>query len=288
MAIARDEIPQKLLQNYGQGKCGFFVGAGLSRGAGFPDWEGLLVGMIDHGVNCQMISDDKAAECRELATDQTKYLMLAEELKEVLGPTEFKSFLEETFLRKDVQHRPVHSLLVTLRKAKFIITTNYDVLIESAFAQAQIRPTVLKYYEAHAIQRQLHRRDSFVLKAHGDAETAAEEVVLTDKDYRRLLYQEPGYQSALQSIFTMYSVIFLGCSLDDPELHLLLNYINAAFPKGGVPHYALMSAANILPTERSRWKKDYNMQIIPISPDNNYADIDTFLEILHEEEGEQQ
>ncbi len=139
--------------------------------------------------------------------------MLAEELKEVLGPTEFKSFLEETFLRDDVQYRPVHQLLVTLRKSKFIITTNYDVLIENAFAQEQIRPTVLKYYEAHAIQRQLYRRDPFVLKAHGDAETAAEEVVLTDKDYRRLLYQEPGYQSALQSIFTMYSVIFLGVHL---------------------------------------------------------------------------
>ncbi len=45
-----------------------------------------------------------------------------------------------------------------------------------------------------------------------------------------------------------------------------------------------MSTANIRPTERNRWKKDYNMQIIPISPDNDYADLDTFLKILHEEE----
>ena len=122
------------------------------------------------------------------------------------------------------------------------------------------------------------------MKAHGDAETAAEKIVLTDKDYRRLLYQEPGYQSALQSIFTMYSVIFVGCSLQDPELKLLLNYINAAFPEGGIPHYALMTHETTGVTERNRWRKDYNMQTISISADNNYEDINIFFKILRDEE----
>jgi hypothetical protein len=82
----------------------------------------------------------------------------------------------------------------------------------------------------------------------------------------------------------MYSVIFLGCSLNDPELKLLLNYINAAFPEGGIPHYALMASEDIGTTERNRWKRDYNIRIIPISPDENYRDIETFLEILHQKE----
>lgn len=84
----------------------------------------------------------------------------------------------------------------------------------------------------------------------------------------------------------MYSVIFVGCSLQDPELRLLLNYINAAFPEGGIPHYALMTSENTGTTERNRWKKDYNMRIIMISADNDYEDIDTFLKILHDKEDE--
>jgi hypothetical protein len=82
----------------------------------------------------------------------------------------------------------------------------------------------------------------------------------------------------------MYSVIFIGCSLEDPELRLLLNYINAAFPQGGIPHYALMSTDNTGETERNRWKKDYNMRVIPISPAKDYEDISTFLKILKEKE----
>ena len=86
----------------------------------------------------------------------------------------------------------------------------------------------------------------------------------------------------MQSIFTMYSVIFIGCSLKDPELKLLLNYINAAFPEGGIPHYALMATEATGEIERGRWRKDYNIQIISISPENDYEDINSFLKILHE------
>jgi len=285
MALDISDIPTELTESYISGKCGFFVGAGLSYGAGFPDWRGLLNGLIDRAEADNSLMSDKAAECRKLAEDPNKYLMLAGEMKDILG-VEFKAFIEETFANDSIEPREVHDLLVRLKKNNFIITANYDLLIEKAFANNKVYATAYKYYEAHAIQRQLFRREFFLLKAHGDAMTAAEHIVLTDKDYRRLLYQQPGYQSALQSIFTMYSVIFIGCSLEDPELRLLLNYINAAFPEGGIPHYALMTTEATSATERGRWKKDYNMRIIPISPENDYEDIDTFLKILYEKEGE--
>jgi hypothetical protein len=283
MALKIDSIPTELIDNYLNHKCGFFVGAGLSRNAGYPDWQGLLTGLIKKAEQNHLLAHDRATECRKLAKDPSKFLMLAEEMKDVLG-VEFKTYLEETFGDDEIDPRLAHDLLVTLKRNNFIITTNYDLLIEKAFVNNRILQTAYKYYEANAIQRQLYLRKFFLLKAHGDAKSAAEHIVLTDKDYRNLLYREPGYQSVLQSIFTMYSVIFIGCSLQDPELRLLLNYINAAFPEGGVPHYALMSTEHTNSIERSRWKKDYNMKIIPISPDNNYEDIDIFLKILHEKE----
>jgi hypothetical protein len=279
MAIKLSDLPPDLIQSYVEGKCGFFVGAGLSRGSGLPDWGGLLVKLIQSAEGAHLIDATKAKECSALAKNSSKFLMLAEEMKEVLG-VKFKDVIEDVFGRKGPAPRKVHDLLVRLKKKRFIITTNYDMLIETAFVNHKIRPTVFKYYEAHSIQRSLFKREFFVLKAHGDAETAAEQIVLTEKDYRRLLYREPGYQSALQSIFTMYSVIFLGSSLADPELRLLLNYINAAFPQGGIQHYALMSGTNVGRTEQGRWLKDYNMRIIEISDKNDYEDIDEFLKLL--------
>jgi len=281
MPLNKKNIPHKLIESYLEGKCGFFVGAGLSFGAGFPDWRGLLIGLIERAENGKMLTQDQAKECREHAEDPNKYLMIAEELKDILG-AEFKAYIEEIFGNDELGPCPVHDLLVRLKRNRFIITTNYDLLIEKAFAKIGIYQSAYKYYEAHSIQTQLFRRDFFILKAHGDAKTAAEQIVMTEKDYRRLFYQQPGYQSALQSIFTMYSVIFIGCSLNDPELKLLLNYINAAFPEGGIPHYALMTADATGEIERGRWRKDYNMQIISISSENDYEDIHIFLKILHE------
>jgi hypothetical protein len=286
MAINLDRLPPELIEDYVAGKCGFFVGAGLSRGAGLPDWRGLLLALIDKAERDYHLDPARAAECRKLADDPTKFLMLAEEMRESLGLSKFKTVIEDVFTNESVKPREVHDLLVKLGLRKFIITTNYDLLIETAFVNNKIRPRVFKYYEAHAIQRSLYKREFFILKAHGDAETAAEHVVLTERDYRNVLYRQPGYQSALQSIFTMYSVIFLGSSLEDPELKLLLNYINSAFPLGGIPHYALMSSDRMSATEQSRWRKDYNVMIIPISSANDYSDVDDFLKLLLEKEKE--
>jgi hypothetical protein len=284
MALDVGSLPPELIPDYLAGKCGFFVGAGLSRGAGLPDWKGFLLDLVVRASRSKLIDKDKADECTRLANDPSKFLMLAEEMKEVLGPADFKTVVETVFTDPKVKPRDVHDLLVKLERKNFILTTNYDLLIETAFVENKIRPRVYKYYEAHAIQRALFKREFFILKAHGDAETAAERVILTERDYRNILYLEPGYQSALQSIFTMYSVIFLGSSLDDPELKLFLNYVNSAFPKGGIPHYALMSSDRMGPTEQSRWRKDYNVTIVPISSAHDYSDIDDFLKTLRTEE----
>ena len=283
MPLEKHNVPEKLFQAYVEGKCGIFVGAGLSVGAGAPSWSEFLLRLVDRSTDLNEISAEKADESRQLANDPSKYLMLAEELREILG-TEFKSIIEEVFGDETLEPTKAHELLTGLEKNRFIVTTNYDMLIERAFAESKKFRQGYKYYEAHALLRDLYKREFFLLKAHGDAKTAAEQIVLTDKDYRRLLYGEPGYQSALQSIFTMYSVIFIGSSLQDPELKLLLSYVNAAFPEGGIPHYALMTPDEVGNIERGRWRKDYNMKIILISDEDDYLDIVRFLEFLGETE----
>ena len=252
--------------------------------AGLPSWRGLLLRLIRHGKDRNTLSLEKVEEYRQLADATDKFLMLGEELREALGGAEFQGIVESVFGDETCVPTDTHSKLVALKNNQFIITTNYDMLIERAFAKSGRYLQGFKYYESHALIRELFRRKFFLLKAHGDAQTSADQIVFTDKDYRRILYREPGYQSALQSIFTMYSVIFLGSSLQDPELRLLLNYINAAFPEGGTSHYALMTPGNAGETERERWRKDYNMLIIPVSEDDGYADVDRFLDLLAESE----
>ena len=273
----RDQVPEKLLDRYSNRKCGFFVGAGLSQGAGYPSWRELLEGLIDRGAEEYHLDSGMVGEWRSLVADPSKFLMLAETLKDTLG-IGFGTYLQETF-KEDRPPSQSHRLLVSLTHNQFIVTTNYDLLIERSFAEQRKHQTAYKYYEASAILQALFRRDFFLLKAHGDADTAPERIVLTDKDYRRLLYKELGYQSVLQSIFTMYTVIFVGCSLQDPEIKLLLGYINTAFPDGGTEHFALLQESEISKTERKRWQQDYNVAVLPIA---DFEGVEAFLRVLKE------
>lgn len=202
MAFGEDNLPGSLVDAYVAGKCGIFVGAGLSQAAGLPGWEGLLIALVDRAETDHSIDNNRALEYRALAGNPEKFLILAEEMKEVLGPN-FKSVIEDVLGGEEPAPTQVHKLLVGLKKNQFIITSNYDMLIEKAFALSGKYQQGYKHYEAHALQGDLYRRKFFLLKAHGDAKTAAERIVLTGKDYRNLLYRELGYQSALQSIFTM-------------------------------------------------------------------------------------
>ena len=115
MALTEAVIPKDLIKKYLDRTCGFFVGAGLSRGAGYPDWHGLLQGMIDRAVNEHNLPTDQADDCSGLLEEPGKFLMLAEEMKEVLGAVEFKAYLEETFAGDELAPQPVHDLLVTLK-----------------------------------------------------------------------------------------------------------------------------------------------------------------------------
>jgi len=280
MALSKTDIPDELLENYNNEKCGFYIGAGLSQGAGYKDWKGLLYDLIDHVLARKPAFSSRADECRTLLSNASKYLMVAEEIREVLGPVAFKEFIEKEFASAEKDPTEAHLKLVKLEKLKFVITTNYDMLIEDAYVKEGQRPRAFKYYESQSVQRALFNRQTFLLKAHGDAETGPDKIILTEKDYRNILYNEPGYRSVLSTMFSIYSVVFLGSSLEDPELKILLQYINAAFPVGAIQHYALMSSEVSTDLERERWSKDYNIQFIPISSEDNYKDITTFLDIL--------
>ena len=162
-----------------------------------------------------------------------------------------------------------------------VITTNYDSLIEQAYAALPAKnPTALNFNDGGEIRRLLHRRKFFILKAHGDAEKPGNGIILTVADYRRL-GSERAYQSLLASIFTLQTIFFVGVSLSDPELTVLLDYLSDTFEAGGRPtHYALIPEDQMNDVERGRWLKDYLIQVVPISSENNYEQVPQALSAL--------
>ncbi len=108
----------------------------------------------------------------------------------------------------------------------------------------------------------------------------AESIILTEKDYRKILYTKLAYKSILNTLFSSFNILFLGASLADPETKMLLGYIHSVFSGHNPAHFALMSNESVNPVEAKRWLKDFNIKIITYDPKNNHSEVDRFLKML--------
>jgi len=263
---------------------GIYVGAGLSVGAGLPSWKQFLDELIDI-LDKKSIAPNRIDEMRALSNFPSKYLMLAEEIRDII-PNDLEKLIRDRFEDKTKTPTESHNTLVKV-KSKFLITTNYDTLIEKALVKnfANFFPTVYTYKDASSINYSLWNNDHFVLKAHGDAKTP-KEIILTERDYRKIIYNQMGYQSILHAIFSTNSILFVGVSLNDPELSLLLGYIHNIFHGGSPTHYALIANDAITKTEIDRWRKDFNIEIIEYDPHDDHIEIRLLLEKIIELTGE--
>ena len=269
---------------YQDKRCAVLIGAGASVGAGLPTWGEFLNDMIDRGLGHRVINDDKAAEYRKLVADPAKYLMVAAGLKEDIS-IYFDEFIDQTFMAPKLKPTDLHWSMTKADRLQFVLTTNYDTLIEKAYRIVGMPDvSVCTFTDVGEVQRRLSKREFFILKAHGDALRVGNGIVLTEVDYRNIIYQQRAYQSLLSAMFTMFTIVFVGASLIDPEIKLLLSYIVDAFsPTSGPSHFALMAEEDVTNVERDRWLRDMKVQLIPISKADDYREATEFLRALHAE-----
>ncbi|MER8464528.1 SIR2 family protein [Mesorhizobium sp. M1396] len=281
MAFDLARIPDKLKDAYRKNRCAVLVGAGASAGAGLPVWGTLLEKMIAEGERHLVVESGKAKEYRQLLSDPSKYLMVASGLKEDIH-LYFDEFIESSFIAPKPKPTDFHRALVSLDRLQFVLTTNYDTIIERAYRSAGDEDVpVLTFKEVGELQRRLSKREFFILKAHGDAAKVGNGIILTEIDYRNILYRQRAYQSLLSAMFTMFTIVFVGASMTDPEIKLLLNYIADAFAPGSGPnHYAVMTEQDITGVEKDRWFKDLNVQLVPVSKADDYLELTEFLGAL--------
>src|SRR5262249_45940969 len=109
------------------GECVLFAGAGLSRGAGLPDWGQLM--------------DRLARELEIASRDGLDNLDLAQWFRQRFTPAGLEEIIRATFADPDAAPRPTlaHYLLMSL-PVRHVITTNYDDLLERALIALKRHP----------------------------------------------------------------------------------------------------------------------------------------------------
>lgn len=189
----------------------FLEDAALSRREDLKTQVVELINAKDYLLACQLLQDDYE--------DQWQDLVMAEYGK-VAEPSR------------------LHKALISL-KQRLIITTNFDKLIETSWAQHV--PIGSRSFKVIAtiderVFRCLKDYDTpYLIKLHGSVDNTSS-LVFSRSEYIKLAFGNNRYASFLDAILLNYTILFVGFSMDDPAISSLMEMYTLNYPDAR-PHY---------------------------------------------------
>jgi len=269
-------IPEDLVEAIEANRCVAMVGLGLSRPAGFPDWEGLLYQMMEwYESHVGELSDrDELEKC----ITQGDLLFVADELRDLFGSSEFVNFMASVFKTRDSKPTAAHSLLTEINFSA-VLTTNFDNLIESAYtiASGGSKPLTFTHSDHSELSRTLNSGEFYILKMHGTADRIST-VKMGTRDYRDLMHNNQNYRRHIGNIFSSKVVLFIGFGMRDPDLISTLDELQVV-SQGIMPsYYALMEETTFPPVKQRAFKRNYGIKTISYkASSSNHPEVAEFL-----------
>jgi len=214
---------RRFIANFGDkvlnGEAALFVGAGVSRAAGFVDWRALL--------------SDVATELDLDIGKEHDLLALAQYHVNGHGARgELNQQLIDAFTR-DAEATELHDILARM-PIDTVWTTNYDQLLERAYAGAgrlvEVKLSIQNLAQAR------RGRDVTIYKMHGCV-TQAHEAVLTKQDYEVYDLNRRLFTDSLKGDFIEKSLLFLGFSFADPNVERILAKVREQLGHNQRTHY---------------------------------------------------
>jgi hypothetical protein len=289
MSIDLNKIPDELKEAVESRNLVPFIGAGISRHAitrglkPFPTWKDFIQELKGLARDDGNLSEDDDRQIDELV-EQGKFLMAAQALKEEIEEGKLGRFIERRFTSTGAEPGPIHRALFKLRP-HLIMTTNYDQLLEDAYVKefgVQVNPVTPK--NSYKVQQVLkgYREGidrPLIFKIHGTA-SEPKEIVFAEKDYRKLLYNEPGYRAILSAVFVTKIVLMLGFSFSDPEISTVVQTLREGFRERSSPDYIVLRKGIKGKVERKRLSKDFGLEVIEYEPTEGEPELLELVEYL--------
>jgi CheY-like chemotaxis protein len=279
-------IPESLVEAIRSGNCVAFVGAGFAGAARLPSWGSLLSRLAERDEDASRRAHVEGLIARGTAHSFDEAAQL---LEDALGRAAFTAELLQALSRPQIppamQERLRWLLGIPFRA---ILTTNFDPLLTGSLPQPKAYREVLRPEATHPWWKELlsdgNNRGVPLVKVHGDVH-AAESVVITRRDYRRLLYSNPGYQAFVRTVFASHPILYLGFSFTDAYLNELRSEILAliGYSDGkGPPAHAIIN--DVSPYTVEHYRSHEGIQILTYDTDGgrDHSGFDRLLAELYE------
>lgn len=208
-----------------QGKLVIFVGSGVSCNvAEMPSWNKLIQNMAK-AINysrCDTCRHKKeGCEITCLLKDDFSTDELLKIPQHVFNKDKelYNRILTESFPTVSVD-APLSSAILDINPAH-IITTNYDQLLETS------KNIFSQQYQVIVHDKDLLNADKgkYIIKMHGDL-LEPDSIVLKEQDYLDYSQNHVLIELFIKSLLTDHIVLFLGYSLNDYNIKLIISWLN--------------------------------------------------------------
>ena len=220
--ISKEQFLKEYSRAVADGNAAMFIGAGMSVGSDMVDWRGLLRDIAQGlGLDVDEESDLIALAQYEHNNSGTRHR---------LNTAIVDEFNKRASL--SANHKWMAQLPIEV-----VWTTNYDPLIEKAFAGVDKRVDI-KFSPSHLTVRQ-RGTDVTVYKMHGDV-SDPDHAVLTKDDYERYDVERQAFTEILRTDLTRDCFLFLGFSFTDPNIEYILSRLRQMLKGAQRIHYCIM------------------------------------------------
>jgi NAD-dependent SIR2 family protein deacetylase len=269
--------PATLAREIVKERCILFLGSGISASAKGPDgrspptWKSFLEGA------CALVPLDKGrAAIAELIAER-KYLLALQAIKDNANRATYYDYLNRMF---NVPYEPsrLHEIIYEL-DAKIVLTTNFDKIYESyclSYRPGGHALHKLISYKSDALADEVRDDTRLIVRAHGSIDDVRE-MIFTRSEYHEAKRNHVAFYEMMKALFLTNTIVFLGCSLDDPDILLLLEDVKI-IGRHEKPHYAVVREGETSPFVANDLLKTCNVQLLEYGP--SYGDLVPELEAL--------
>lgn len=230
--------PEVFIKKYSaailEGDAAIFAGAGLSRPSGYVSWKEFL--------------REIAKDIRLDVDKENDLISVAQFYKNEM---ESRSDLNQEIIyqfTKEAKGNQTMNILSTLPINTYW-TTNYDKIIESTLENKAKKKVDVKINQENLAENKPNR-DAIVYKFHGDVSQPSQ-AVLTKDDFELFPRTHQLFISSLQGDLISKTFLFIGYSLNDPNLIQILSQIRILLGENKRTHYCIFSKLN---------RKDFSSQ----------------------------
>lgn len=256
--------PRFLVEELADRRCVIVVGSGVSSsccssdGNRPPSWPQLLRSLADlvHDATIkaeidELLDKEKLIEAAQVIADCT----VAEDRERII-----KALLENRFDPSD------WLTLIRDIDQNIVVTTNYDCLLEDLYPREGSRTHIHKDLEVIKVIRS---PDRLIYKVHGCIRRDPGSLVLALSDYHKMRAAHPHCLRLLEAIFTTHTALFIGYSLSDPDIQMVLQNVSIAFPSAQ-PH-VLFTGSSMHESVKQAMQAAFNLRFVTY-PSGNHQD----------------